>query len=100
MILITSIYSELNKNNCRRKTINNTKDMHTRVTRMCTHTVKDLIDENFKKLPGGVPQHNLRSSICSASNPMNHEPKETSSLAYLCSTCLGDYHSKRTSQDR
>lgn len=39
-------------------------------------------------LPGGVPQHNLRSSICSTSRPRNQDPSETSSLAYLCSTCL------------
>lgn len=39
-------------------------------------------------LPGGVPQHNLRSSICSTSNPINQAPSETSSFAYLCRTCL------------
>jgi len=50
----------------------------------------------IKNLPGGVPQHNLRSSICSTSNPMNQAPKETSSFAYLCSTCLNSkkFHSK------
>ena len=49
-----------------------------------------------KTSPGGVPQHNLRSSICSTSNPMNQAPKETSSFAYLCSTCLNSkkFHSK------
>lgn len=39
-------------------------------------------------LPGGVPQQRRRSSICSTSNPMNQAPKETSSLTYLCNTCL------------
>lgn len=39
-------------------------------------------------LPGGVPQQSLRSSMCSTSSPINQDPKETSSLAYLCRTCL------------
>lgn len=38
--------------------------------------------------PGGVPQHILLSSICSTSSPMNHEPNDTSSLAYLWSIGL------------
>jgi hypothetical protein len=51
-------------------------------------------------LPGGVPQQSLLSSICSTSNPMNHEPNETSSLIYLCRICLvswisGNYVSER-----
>lgn len=41
-----------------------------------------------KIIPGGVPQHSLRSSICSTSSPINQDPSETSSFAYLCNTCL------------
>lgn len=48
-----------------------------------------------------MPQHSLRSSMCSTSNPINHDPNETSSLANLCSTCLHNNHSKRkTSQGK
>lgn len=39
-------------------------------------------------VPGGVPQHMLRSSMCWASRPMNQAPSETSSLAYLCNIGL------------
>lgn len=39
-------------------------------------------------IPGGVPQHMLRSSMCSTSSPINQEPSETSSLAYLCNMGL------------
>lgn len=42
----------------------------------------------FIHLPGGVPQHMLLSSMCSTSRPMNQEPRETSSLAYLCNMGL------------
>lgn len=42
----------------------------------------------FLVLPKGVPQQRLLSSICSTSRPMNQDPKETSSFAYLCSSCL------------
>jgi hypothetical protein len=45
-------------------------------------------DENQNNIPGGVPQHILLSSTCSTSKPMNHDPNETSSFAYLCSTFL------------
>jgi len=38
--------------------------------------------------PGGVPQHMLRSSMCSTSSPINQAPSDTSSLAYLCSIGL------------
>lgn len=40
--------------------------------------------KDFWCIPGGVPQHKLRSSICSTSNPINHAPKDTSSFAYRC----------------
>ena len=44
-------------------------------------------------VPGGVPQHILRSSMCSTSRPINHEPRDTSSLAYLCNIGLHqNYH--------
>lgn len=36
------------------------------------------------KIPGGVPQHMLRSSMCSTSRPISHAPSDTSSFAYLC----------------
>lgn len=35
-----------------------------------------------------MPQHILRSSMCSTSRPINHEPSDTSSLAYLCNMGL------------
>lgn len=41
----------------------------------------------FKELPQ-VPQQSLRSSMCSTSTPISHDPSETSSFAYLWSTCL------------
>lgn len=39
-------------------------------------------------IPGGVPQHIFRSSMCSISRPINQAPSDTSSLAYLCSIAL------------
>jgi hypothetical protein len=42
-------------------------------------------------IPGGVPQQRRRSSTCSTSSPMNQDPRDTSSLAYLCRTCLKTY---------
>lgn len=39
-------------------------------------------------IPGAVPQQRLRSSMCSTSSPINQEPRETSSFAYLWSMCL------------
>lgn len=49
---------------------------------------KKRVKEFFSNLPGGVPQQSLLSSTCSTSKPINQDPNETSSLAYLCSTCL------------
>lgn len=43
---------------------------------------------DFLSLPMGVPQQRLLSSICSTSRPMNQDPKETSSFAYLWRSCL------------
>jgi len=43
-------------------------------------------------VPGGVPQQSRRSSTCSTSSPMNQDPRDTSSLAYLCRTCLKCLH--------
>lgn len=55
-----------------------------------------LIKSLFKKtLPGGVPQHILRSSMCSTSRPINHEPRDTSSLAYLCNMGLHSQYTPR-----
>lgn len=45
-------------------------------------------DGKASGIPGGVPQQRRRSSTCSTSNPMNQDPRDTSSLAYLCRTCL------------
>jgi len=42
----------------------------------------------LRAIPGGVPQHMLRSSMSSTSRPINHAPRDTSSLAYLCNMGL------------
>lgn len=49
-------------------------------------------DGKTSGIPGGVPQQSRRSSTCSTSNPMNQDPRDTSSLAYLCRTCLKCHH--------
>lgn len=49
-------------------------------------------EKSFQDLPGGVPQHNLLSSMCLTSIPINQAPKETSSFAYLCRTCLKHFN--------
>ena len=49
-------------------------------------------DGKASGIPGVVPQQRRRSSTCSTSNPMNQDPRDTSSLAYLCRTCLKCHH--------
>ena len=49
---------------------------------------RQIRQSNGQNIPGGVPQHIVRSSTWSTSKPINHDPRETSSLAYLCSMGL------------
>lgn len=64
----------------------------TRLEKLLRRTWKSIRGKRFIRssatVPGGVPQHMLRSSMCSTSKPMNQDPRETSSLAYLCSIGL------------
>lgn len=56
-----------------------------------TYSINFLIFEysiESVDVPGWVAQHMERSSMCSTSSPMNQEPSDTSSLAYLCNMGL------------
>lgn len=48
------------------------------------HVKETLLNTLQQNRPGGVPQHMFLSSMWLTSKPMNHDPSDTSSFAYLC----------------
>lgn len=48
------------------------------------HVKETLFNTLQRNRPGGVPQHMFLSSMWLTSKPMNHDPSDTSSFAYLC----------------
>ena len=61
-------------------------------TMMMTKSTPRWAVNEEKSIPGRVRQHILRSSTWLSSSPINQEPRETSSFAYLCKIWLRQHH--------